>query len=75
MSGWQDYSPKNIPQQNNGYDCGVFACQFAECLSRADGGAGEEERDVFNFTQADMPFLRKRLVVDILNKSIPATLQ
>merc|ERR1712130_219689 len=35
----------NIPQQQNGYDCGVFACHFAECAGR-----GSE----IDFSQKDM---------------------
>lgn len=31
-----------IPQQENGSDCGVFSCKFAECISR---------RSPFNFSQ------------------------
>src|ERR1700760_934573 len=39
-------SPQNTPQQENGYDCGVFTCQFLQALSR-----GED----FGFSQVDMP--------------------
>jgi Ulp1 family protease len=28
LDGWTDYSPKDCPAQNNGYDCGVFACML-----------------------------------------------
>ena len=45
------------PQQENGYDCGVFTCQFLESLSR-----GEES---FIFTQKDMPYLRRRMIWEI----------
>jgi sentrin-specific protease 1 len=27
-------SPKNLPQQDNGIDCGVFACKYADLISR-----------------------------------------
>jgi len=30
---WTDYQPREIPMQRNGYDCGVFACKFAECIA------------------------------------------
>ena len=49
--------PQNTPQQENGYDCGVFTCQFLEALSR-----GEED---FAFTQANMPYLRRKMVWEI----------
>jgi sentrin-specific protease 1 len=50
---------QDTPQQENGYDCGVFTCQFLETLSR-----GEE---TFNFTQGDMPYLRRRMIWEIGN--------
>ncbi|KAG9314631.1 cysteine proteinase [Chiua virens] len=48
---------QDTPQQENGYDCGVFTCQFVEALSR-----GEE---TFNFSQRDMPYLRRRMIWEI----------
>ncbi|KIY51367.1 cysteine proteinase [Fistulina hepatica ATCC 64428] len=66
FTGWEDcsrmcnnYSMQDIPQQENGFDCGVFTCQFLEALSR-----GEEQ---FSFTQEDMPYLRRRMVWEILH--------
>lgn len=47
----------NAPKQENGFDCGVFACQTLEALSR-----GEEE---FTFSQSNMPQLRKRMIREI----------
>lgn len=46
-----------VPQQNNGYDCGVFTCNFAECFS-----SGRE----LGFTQDDMPDLRMRLAARVM---------
>ncbi|KAJ3551215.1 hypothetical protein NM688_g4829 [Phlebia brevispora] len=57
FTGWEDYTLEETPQQENGYDCGVFTCQFLESLSR-----GEES---FAFTQADMPYLRRRMIWEI----------
>ncbi|KAF8640350.1 hypothetical protein AX17_000021 [Amanita inopinata Kibby_2008] len=57
FSGWENYAPDFTPQQENGYDCGVFTCQFLESLSR-----GEES---FIFTQKDMPYLRRRMIWEI----------
>ncbi|KAK9702297.1 hypothetical protein K7432_011302, partial [Basidiobolus ranarum] len=34
LSKWANYTPKKIPSQENGYDCGVFSCQYAEYASR-----------------------------------------
>eukprot|EP00439_Symbiodinium_sp_Y106_P078087 s562_g16.t3 len=46
-----------VPQQRNGYDCGVFTCFFADCLS-----AGKS----LGFDQEDMPTLRKRIAARIM---------
>ncbi|XP_065338744.1 uncharacterized protein LOC135938758 isoform X1 [Cloeon dipterum] len=60
-SKWKLIQEKEIPVQHNGYDCGVFACMFAEAGSR---------RGKFLFTQDDMPDLRKRMVYEILTKKL-----
>jgi len=57
FTGWENYAPDWTPQQENGFDCGVFTCQFLEALSR-----GEES---FIFSQKDMPYLRRRMVWEI----------
>lgn len=51
---------QDAPQQYNGFDCGIFTCQFLEYLSR-----GKESP--FNFTQKDMPYIRKRMIWEIGN--------
>ncbi|CAE6465190.1 unnamed protein product [Rhizoctonia solani] len=56
FTGWEDYFDDNAPQQENGYDCGVFSCQYMECLSR---GAP------FGFTQENMSYLRQRMILEI----------
>ncbi|KAJ3409467.1 SUMO1 sentrin specific peptidase 1 [Chytridiales sp. JEL 0842] len=61
LSGWTDYCPKSIPAQQNGYDCGVFTCTFADYLSR----------DLpFDFSQKDMQYLRKRITYELLEKKL-----
>ncbi|GJJ74528.1 sentrin-specific protease 1 [Entomortierella parvispora] len=62
FAGWTDNSPKNIPKQRNGFDCGVFTCTFIECKSRG--------MDKFVFSQKDMEALRKHMVLSILNQSL-----
>ncbi|KAF7310733.1 Cysteine proteinase [Mycena chlorophos] len=59
FTGWVDYTSANTPCQENGYDCGVFTCQFLESLSR---GVPR-----FNFTQKDIPYLRRRMLWEIGN--------
>ncbi|KIJ45745.1 hypothetical protein M422DRAFT_98692, partial [Sphaerobolus stellatus SS14] len=34
FTGWVDHYDENTPQQENGYDCGAFTCQFMESVSR-----------------------------------------
>jgi len=56
---WELIIPnKPLPQQNNGYDCGVFTCFFADCFSHG--------KDL-NFDQDDMPNLRLRLAARVVN--------
>ena len=51
----------NIPQQNNGDDCGVFVCAFAKCLSL----------DLpFNFSFRDISNFRKHILYRITLGSI-----
>lgn len=57
MSGWEMKNVQNIPQQMNGSDCGMFSCTFAEFLTRDAK---------ITFSQEDMPYLRKKMVVEIL---------
>ncbi|KAG9016560.1 Smt3-specific protease [Tulasnella sp. 427] len=59
FDGWQDYWSEETPQQENGYDCGVFICMFMEGISR-----GEEAED-FVFDQTNMPYLRSRMLYEI----------
>jgi sentrin-specific protease 1 len=60
--GWDLVRTTNdTPRQLNGYDCGVFATFCAHYLS-----AGVNP----SFSQADIPHLRRRMIIDILNKKI-----
>ncbi|KAF9647497.1 cysteine proteinase [Thelephora ganbajun] len=63
FTGWVDWVDETTPQQENGYDCGVFTCQFLQALSR-----GEE--DGFGFSQVDMPYLRRRMIWEIGNAKL-----
>eukprot|EP01117_Protostelium_nocturnum_P019120 TRINITY_DN8197_c0_g1_i2.p1 TRINITY_DN8197_c0_g1~~TRINITY_DN8197_c0_g1_i2.p1 ORF type:complete len:574 (-),score=241.18 TRINITY_DN8197_c0_g1_i2:408-2129(-) len=59
LSEWSDYKNTGmVPQQQNGYDCGVFTCRFADCIS---------QNKPFPFSQEHMQHFRKRLMVDILS--------
>ena len=48
-------------QQDNGVDCGVFTCYFANYIS-AD--------KAMRFSAHNMPLFRRRLTLDILNKAV-----
>ena len=60
-SGWTGGTTRGIPQQGNMSDCGVFACTFAERLAR---------KAPFDFTQADMVPIRRRMILDIKQKQL-----
>ncbi|TFK20152.1 cysteine proteinase [Coprinopsis marcescibilis] len=57
FTGWKSHVAEDTPQQENGYDCGVFTCQALESLSRGE--------DKFIFSQKDMMYLRRRMVWEI----------
>ena len=61
LSDWEDIVPKNIPAQENGYDCGVFACTYADYRSRLEP---------FDFTQQHMVYLRNRMIYEISNSRL-----
>lgn len=51
------------PQQQNGYDCGVFTCTAAYYVSKAIPLA---------FSQKDMKALRRKMAFEILSKELLA---
>lgn len=55
-SSWKTSSVRDIPQQMNGSDCGVFACMYAEFITR---------NAKILFTQEHMPYFRKKMVYEI----------
>ena len=50
-----------VPHQTNSYDCGVFTCMFAECLTRGRG---------IDFDQDDISDCRFVIALQIARKSI-----
>ena len=52
---------EDCPQQENGADCGIFACKAAEFLSRDE---------TLKFSQQDMQFYRKLMVYEISKKRL-----
>lgn len=61
MSDWTLEVVKEIPQQGNGSDCGMFTCKYAEYISR---------NAKINFSQAHMPYFRRRMVYEILSQRL-----
>lgn len=62
LSDWNFLHNKNLPQQMNGSDCGMFACKYSEYLSRG--------KTAFNFNQSHMPYFRRRMIWEILNTQL-----
>ncbi|NXL84500.1 SENP1 protease, partial [Alectura lathami] len=62
-NGWLLLSKKSqeIPQQMNGSDCGMFACKYADCITK--------DKPI-NFTQQHMPYFRKRMAWEILHRKL-----
>ncbi|CAJ0581621.1 unnamed protein product, partial [Mesorhabditis spiculigera] len=60
-SEWEAIFRENIPQQRNGYDCGVFASQFAEAASR---------HAPIQFRQENIDYFRERMVWELVNQKL-----
>lgn len=58
---WTIGSLKEIPQQRNGSDCGVFACKYADYIAKGRP---------FTFRQCHMPLFRKLMIWEILNQKL-----
>ena len=52
---------KSIPAQMNSFDCGVFLCTYALYMA---------ENTTFDFTQDDMPSIRKHMAFQLLSKNL-----
>ncbi|KAG6609116.1 putative SUMO protease [Phytophthora cinnamomi] len=61
--GWELVAcTPDTPQQNNGSDCGVFSCMFADYLSQSKP---------LTLKQKDIPFHRHRMVLHVSRGYIP----
>ena len=60
-SSWTMECMEDIPQQMNGSDCGMFACKYAEYISR---------KARITFQQKDMPYFRRRMVYEIVQQKL-----
>lgn len=61
LAGWTTKLARDIPHQMNGSDCGMFACKYADYITR---------EIPISFTQADMPQFRQLMVYEILKKKL-----
>jgi len=61
IQNWKMIIEKDIPEQLNGCDCGVFTCKYAEYVSQDKG---------FDFDQGDMPYFRRRMIWEMINKTL-----
>ena len=61
VSQWKFHSskPKEIPQQHNDLNCGVFVCLYARCLA---GGK--------MLTQSSIPEIRKAMILELHDKAL-----
>ena len=59
---WSLLMKKEIPRQYNTADCGIFTCKFADYLSRDKP---------LDFSYADIPKIRRRMIIEILDKILP----
>ena len=57
-SGYEKVNVKNIPEQTNDFDCGMFVCRFAEYISR---------KTAISFTH-NMSYFRRRMIYEIVRK-------
>ena len=60
-SGWTAETPKNIPKQMNGCDCGVFMLKYADYVAV---GAP------FAFSQEHMGYFRRRIIADAMAQGL-----
>ncbi|XP_071608149.1 sentrin-specific protease 2 isoform X2 [Heliangelus exortis] len=63
ISEWTLHSmgPREIPQQRNGSDCGVFMCKYADYIS-------QDKR--INFTQSHMSYFRMKMAWEIIHQQL-----
>lgn len=60
LSEFTYYNPKDIPQQQNGFDCGMFTCKYASYVAKDLS---------FTFSQEFMPTYRQRMICTLLRKT------
>lgn len=64
LTGWVDYGPTEIPHQQNGYDCGMFAVKYAQCM------ALDVDLESLPFGQPNLSSFRRRAVLEMMRRKI-----
>ncbi|XP_021727728.1 ubiquitin-like-specific protease ESD4 [Chenopodium quinoa] len=57
LHSWKQEFVEDLPEQENGFDCGVFMIKYADFYSRGLG---------LHFSQENMPYFRQRTAKEIL---------
>ena len=60
FEGWTEYVPQDIPHQDNGSDCGVYMCKYADYLSN---GLDIPTR----FQKDEIKLFRRRMLAQIID--------
>ena len=61
VNEWTIEAMKNIPRQENSYDCGVFVCQYSLCISKGLP---------FDFHQNDMKQIREIMIKELTTRQL-----
>ena len=60
ISTWEKINAPDVPQQKNGYDCGVYLCCFIEKILHS--------QKLLTISSANMDYYRKRILLSLINK-------
>eukprot|EP00977_Amphora_coffeiformis_P004177 scaffold848_cov120-Amphora_coffeaeformis.AAC.5 len=61
---------KNLPRQDNGFDCGVFVCMYAYYLSMGASPYTEENDPIFDQTIINESYIRAKIGLSILKGEV-----
>jgi len=65
LDGFQDFFPRDAPQQGNGSDCGVFMLKYLEWACECRDPRGPD-----GFSQENMGYFRRRMLVEIIQSKL-----
>uniref|UniRef100_A0AC34F146 Ubiquitin-like protease family profile domain-containing protein n=1 Tax=Panagrolaimus sp. ES5 TaxID=591445 RepID=A0AC34F146_9BILA len=61
LADWEIFNDKSAPPQQNGYDCGVYASQYAQYICK---------RKILDFQQSQLNYFRKRMKYELLKAKL-----